>query len=231
MVRDSRMRSLVSNETITPYSYRINGLFHTLGVSTILVTGGNGDWFDVLDACLLLDNYECIDATKRAKSISKTFCTGRVQYNGRGLVHQLHWTHDMRPRSITKYNCATGGSGLLPMTSGFDVEKLEQAVRLNGAGRRGIEAAVTYVLQLLLASPEHAKDLAVHDLLQVVDKYFDDALFSETGFNTSTSTSTTEGSAVNVMRLLPGPGPSLRPRAFEVAAALFRLRGLTFEYR
>jgi hypothetical protein len=38
-----------------------------------------------------MDNYRCEDATKKARSICKTFCTGRVQYNGRGLVHQLPW--------------------------------------------------------------------------------------------------------------------------------------------
>lgn len=38
-----------------------------------------------------MDNYRCEDASKKARSICKTFCTGRVQYNGRGLVHQLPW--------------------------------------------------------------------------------------------------------------------------------------------
>ena len=38
-----------------------------------------------------MDNYTCLDVSKKARSICKTFCTGRVQYNGRGLVHQLPW--------------------------------------------------------------------------------------------------------------------------------------------
>ena len=53
--------------------------------------GGCGDWFDVQDTTIIMDNYRCADATKKARSICKTFCTGRVQYNGRGLVHQLPW--------------------------------------------------------------------------------------------------------------------------------------------
>jgi predicted ABC-class ATPase len=55
------------------------------------VIGGCGDWFDVQDTTIIMDNYRCEDATKKARSICKTFCTGRVQYNGRGLVHQLPW--------------------------------------------------------------------------------------------------------------------------------------------
>lgn len=67
-------------------------LFSTLlGISTIVVIGGCGDWFDVQDTTIIMDNYRCEDATKKARSICKTFCTGRVQYNGRGLVHQLPW--------------------------------------------------------------------------------------------------------------------------------------------
>ena len=101
MIRDSRMRSLVSNETITPYSYRINGIYSHLGVSSVVVTGGSGDWFDVLDLCLMMDNFHCIDVTHKAKSISKTFCTGRVQYNGKGLMHQLPWDHEISQRRVS----------------------------------------------------------------------------------------------------------------------------------
>ena len=91
LVRDSRMRSLVRAEPIVPFIYRVNGLHLDLGISTIIVVGGCGDWLDVHDTALLMENYRCLDATKRAHSISKTFCTGRVQYNGRGLVHKLDW--------------------------------------------------------------------------------------------------------------------------------------------
>ena len=61
------------------------------GISTIVVIGGSGDWFDVQDTTIMMDNYNCLDVSKKARSICKTFCTGRVQFNGRGLVHQLSW--------------------------------------------------------------------------------------------------------------------------------------------
>lgn len=54
MVRDSRMRALVAHEPITPYIYRVNALSGQLGVSSIVVIGGCGDWLDVVDCCLLL---------------------------------------------------------------------------------------------------------------------------------------------------------------------------------
>ena len=91
LIRDSRMRSLISHEPITPYIYRVNALCTELDISTIVVVGCSGDWFDVMDTTVQLDEYLCKDVTKRALSISKTFCTGRVEFNGRGLVHKLDW--------------------------------------------------------------------------------------------------------------------------------------------
>ena len=41
------MRAMISNETITPFIYRVNSLWKQLGISSIVVVGGCGDWFDV----------------------------------------------------------------------------------------------------------------------------------------------------------------------------------------
>ena len=91
MIRDSRMRSMIANEPITPLIYRVNALYKQKDISSVVVIGGSGDWFDVQDTTIMMDNYRCLDMSKRARSISKTFCTGRVEFNGRGLVHQLPW--------------------------------------------------------------------------------------------------------------------------------------------
>ena len=56
MIRDSRMRAMVKDEPIVPFIYRVNGLWKQLGVSTIVVIGGCGDWFDVHDTVVLFRN-------------------------------------------------------------------------------------------------------------------------------------------------------------------------------
>ena len=91
MIRDSRMRSLIDRETITPFIYRVSHLYLDKGISSVVVVGGSGDWLDVQSQTLLLENYGCEDATSRAKRISKAFCNGHIQYNGQGLVHKLPW--------------------------------------------------------------------------------------------------------------------------------------------
>ncbi|CAM9996485.1 unnamed protein product, partial [Ectocarpus sp. 12 AP-2014] len=100
MIRDSRMRAMVSHEPITPFIYRVSSMWLELGVSSVIVVGGCGDYFDVHDTALLVDNYVVSDATERAHSISRRFCVGRVQYAGRGLVHRLPWPGDPQPRAI-----------------------------------------------------------------------------------------------------------------------------------
>lgn len=57
MLRDSRMRALIEKETITPFIYRVNGLYSQLDISTIVVIGGSGDWLDVMNVTLRLGKY------------------------------------------------------------------------------------------------------------------------------------------------------------------------------
>lgn len=91
MARDGRMRSLVMDESITPLLYRVNGLYITHKISSVVVVGGVGDWLDVPHNVILLDKYVASDATKKAQSISYQFSYGHVQYGGRGVVHRLEW--------------------------------------------------------------------------------------------------------------------------------------------
>lgn len=74
MIRDARMRQLVpaEKEPITPMTQRIRALYQQEGVSSVLVIGGTGDYFDVSDTILMMDCYEPYDVTKKAKAIAAT---------------------------------------------------------------------------------------------------------------------------------------------------------------
>ena len=97
MARDGRMRALVMDESITPLLYRVNGLYNTHKISSVVVVGGVGDWLDVPHNVILLDKYVASDATKKARSISYQFSYGHVQYGGRGVVHRLEWDKEGTP--------------------------------------------------------------------------------------------------------------------------------------
>lgn len=78
LIRDARMQRLVARaqEPITPLIDRVRQL-DELGVSTIMVVGGSGDYFDVADAVIAMLEYEPSDVTDQAKRIATELRTDR----------------------------------------------------------------------------------------------------------------------------------------------------------
>jgi predicted ABC-class ATPase len=73
MVRDERMRELVQKEPISPFIDLVRPLHRSLGVSTVVVVGGVGDYLDVADLVILMEDYEPSDATARAREVAARF--------------------------------------------------------------------------------------------------------------------------------------------------------------
>ncbi|GAB3290285.1 ABC-ATPase domain-containing protein [Parasphingorhabdus pacifica] len=78
MIRDARMQALVAKESepLTPFVDLIRPLHRELGVSTVLVMGGSGDYMDVADRVLMMDSYEAHEVTEQARALSEK-STGR----------------------------------------------------------------------------------------------------------------------------------------------------------
>jgi predicted ABC-class ATPase len=81
MIRDRRMQELVAktSEPITPFVDRIRELRDQLGVSTLLVMGGSGDYFDHADLVIQMDGYRPRDVTSTAREIASRHVTGRQE--------------------------------------------------------------------------------------------------------------------------------------------------------
>ena len=77
LIRDARMQELVQRETITPLIDRVRSLHDELGVSTVLVVGGSGDYLEVADTVILMQDYRPLDATQRARDVASRHPTGR----------------------------------------------------------------------------------------------------------------------------------------------------------
>ena len=73
MIRDQRMQALVADdkEPITPLIHRVRDLYEQRGVSSVIVMGGSGDYFDVADTVIMLDAYEPKDVTLRARELAR----------------------------------------------------------------------------------------------------------------------------------------------------------------
>ncbi len=84
MIRDRRMQALVAKEKepITPFIDKIRQLYRDFGVSTILVMGGSGDYFDVADTVIAMTEFEPTEVTQQAREIAAEFATGRTAEGG-----------------------------------------------------------------------------------------------------------------------------------------------------
>jgi predicted ABC-class ATPase len=80
MIRDSRMQRLVARECepITPFIDRVREMYSRLGVSTILVLGGSGDYLDVADQVIMLTDYRVQNVTQQAAEIAQSIQTSRA---------------------------------------------------------------------------------------------------------------------------------------------------------
>ena len=84
MIRDARMQALIADEDepITPFIDHARQLYEELGVSTVLVGGGAGDYFDVADTVIGMRRYLPSDLTARAEEIAGHFQTKRSREGG-----------------------------------------------------------------------------------------------------------------------------------------------------
>jgi len=73
MIRDERMQALVhgDREPLVPFIDLVRPLRRDHGVSTVLVMGGSGDYFDVADQVIMLDAYHPHDVTERASELAR----------------------------------------------------------------------------------------------------------------------------------------------------------------
>jgi len=84
MIRDHRMQQLISKdkEPITPFIDKIQQLNQDYQVSTILVMGGSGDYFDMADTVIAMENFKPDEVTEKAKAIARENRTERTIEGG-----------------------------------------------------------------------------------------------------------------------------------------------------
>ena len=245
MARDGRMRALVMDESITPLLYRVNGLYYSHGISSIVVVGGVGDWLDVPHSVILMDKYMCRDATSKAQSVSRQFSHGHVQYAGRGVVHRLPWEKTGTPiprRPVDSFAAQfpshktaltlLEGSNALAVhhTHALDDMHVEEeeddhfvdmsrCEQLMGSKSQlyGCGLCLLWILEVSQQFPQ----LGMPDLLKKLDEALD-----ENGLAALVPGHMALPSGDGIIEKL---GFAYRPRRFEVGQALTRLRGIKFQ--
>ena len=78
-IRDRRMQALIAKESepITPLIDKVRQLYTDYGVSTLLVMGGSGDYFEVADTVIAMNRFVPEEVTQQAREIAEKYPTER----------------------------------------------------------------------------------------------------------------------------------------------------------
>ena len=102
MIRDERMQFLVpkEKEPITPFVDKIRQLCREHGVSSILVMGGSGDYFEVADTVIMMDTYHPKDVSQKVREIVRLFPSHRTREGGKSFgifQHRIPFKSSFNP--------------------------------------------------------------------------------------------------------------------------------------
>lgn len=212
MIRDQRMQKLVSKEKepITPFIDRIMELCTDHGVSTIMVMGGSGDYFDAADNVLMMDSYTAHDVTEGARRVADDFPVKRMKEVKSPFKFKKRCPEHDSIKAFKGRKLKLGSKGKSTVVMGrsmIDLSQVEQLV--DESQTRTIAHAIHY------ASKKHMDgERTLGEVLDLLEADMDEK-------------------GLDVFAAHPGRHPPnfARPRRFEIVAAINRLRTLKVEMK
>ncbi|OCA93761.1 ABC-ATPase domain-containing protein [Actinobaculum suis] len=219
MIRDERMRELIpdNREPITPFVARVRELYARSGVSTVLVAGGSGAFFDVADVVIAMDAYRPTDVTARAHEISGSSPTTlRPDTDGglsvSGSAGNEVPMRDSHPRKLGRHSLpyATGGKPRPPRARGLDAIQMGKITIDLSALTQLVDSSQTEAIAraITLIADKADGELTIREAAEKVDE-----LIAERGLDA-------------LANHRGHPGNLARPRVLEITAAINRFRGL-----
>jgi predicted ABC-class ATPase len=208
MIRDERMQALVATdkEPIIPFLDRVWGLHRVWGVSTILVMGGVGDYFEVADTVIMMDGWRAVDRTADARRIATEIASGRRDEGPEPIAaiqRRVPYVESIDPsRGRRAVKIATRAHDRMVFgTVEIDLAAVSQLVDISQT--RAIGELLVHLKERIAGA---SGELSLADHLE--------ALFREL-----------DREGLDMISSRP-VGYLAAPRRFEVAAALNRLRGV-----
>jgi len=205
MIRDERMQRLVASEKepITPYIDRVKELYTEHGVSTLLVMGGSGDYFEAADTVIMMDNYVPYDATERAMQIKEEIPINRKTEIKTSFGYEKRHPVKGSIKAVKGRKLKLDSRGKTQVLLGKDIIDLSQIEQLvDSSQSRAISYALHYAASNLMD-----KKVSMEELMKKLDKALN---------NHGLDLLTPQGRKY--------PNNIARPRTFEIAAAMNRLR-------
>ncbi|MEW9675671.1 ABC-ATPase domain-containing protein [Lentibacillus sp. L22] len=209
MIRDHRMQQLVKQEQepITPFIDKVKQMRDQLNVSTILVMGGSGDYFAVADEVIMMDEYVPYNVTEKARTIMEDYPIERdtAKDGAFGKIAKRHLKQNSLQTQKGKRS-KTQAKGLTTILMGRTEISFDQTEQL-------VDASQTRMIAEIIAYLDRTNGLekagTLAELLADLEWKMDtDGLASFTTFPNQ------------------HPGDIARPRKYEIAAVLNRIRTL-----
>ncbi|MEA5509010.1 ABC-ATPase domain-containing protein [Crocosphaera sp. UHCC 0190] len=206
MIRDRRMQQLIAKEKepITPFIDKIQQLYTEYGVSTILVMGGSGDYFDVANTVIAMENFQPHDVTEKAKLIAQQTPNERLIEGGQEfgkITPRIPLPESIDPsrgRRDVKVKVRDVDEVVFG-TEDIDLTAVEQIVE--SGQLRAIAAAIIYAKNKYMNRQNTLPEILAHVMIDIDSKGLD------------------------ILSEFP-QGDFVLFRRFELAAALNRLRSL-----
>ncbi len=89
MMKDVVMKKLIGKDPIIPFTERVNEIYHSLGISTILIIGGSGEYLPAADTVYLIENFQITEVTKQAKDLFTRYTKETEESNA--VTPSAHW--------------------------------------------------------------------------------------------------------------------------------------------
>ncbi|QQE64748.1 ATPase [Leptolyngbya sp. BL0902] len=166
MIRDRRMQALIAKdrEPITPFIDKVRQIYTEYGLSTVLVMGGSGDYFDVADTVIVLDEFVPQDVTAQAQALAAQYPTDRHCEGGPhfgNLTARIVKPHSIDPsKGRRSVNLKARNTDHLQIgTEAIDLSAVEQLVEPGQV--RAIAEAIVYAQRYYMTQDR--------PLFQVVD--------------------------------------------------------------
>ena len=207
MIRDARMRRLVPSEKepITPYLDRVRQLWEEKQVSSILVVGGAGDYLDVADTVIQMDEYRPKDVTSQAGEIAR-----ELPPKDSGPQAPGAWLESKRRR---------------PDPRSFDPSRGRKQERVRSVKTRAIEFGSEEIdVSLLYQLVDAAQCRMIGDVLLQCSRGLCDGKKSMSELLDRIDAEIEKNNLDTITDR--GFGDRARARRFEISAALNRLRSL-----
>ncbi len=205
MIRDRRMQELVfkEKEPITPFIDRVKQLYRDHGVSTVLVMGGSGDYFEVADTVIMMDSYLPQEVTRRVREIVSEYPALRKPEAGGEI----------------------GVHSRIPLTESFDPRRGNREVKIEAKGQQTIVYGRTAIdISQVAQVVDESQTRAIGDLIHYCARhYFSRGLALSDGLQNAMAD--LEQNGLDILSPFKR-GDYAKPRLFEVAAAINRMRTL-----